>query len=283
MNKLIQNGFLILDKPKKMTSREACVKVGKILCAKKAGNSGTLDPNATGALLICFDNATKIMPALQNLDKEYVAVAHMHRDVNNNEIESAIKKFTGTIVQTPPVRSAVARRPRKRKIYSIEILDRRERDVKLKIKCQAGTYIRKLISDIGNEIGGAHMKELRRIKVGDFSIEQAHTIDEIKHAAEKGDTKKIILPIEIAVSHLKKIIIKDGAVKSVCNGRPLRRNDILGEKDNECDASSNNIKAGELISLLTPDKKLVALARFVGNKTVARIERVIKISGEENA
>jgi len=283
MNKLIQNGFLILDKPRKMTSREACVKVGKILCAKKAGNSGTLDPNATGVLLICFDNATKIMPALQNLDKEYVAVAHMHRDVNNNEIEGVIKKFIGTIVQTPPVRSAVARRPRKRKIYSIEILDRRERDVKLKIKCQAGTYIRKLISDIGNEIGGAHMKELRRIKVGDFSIEQAHTIDEIKRAAEKGDIKKIILPIEIAVSHLKKIIIKDNAVKSVCNGRPLRRNDILGEKDNECDTSSNNIKRGELISLLTPDKKLVALARFVGNKTVARIERVIKISGEENA
>jgi len=286
MNKL--NGFLVLNKPNGITSREACVKVKEILNVKKAGHSGTLDPNATGVLLICLNDATKIMPALQNLDKEYLALMHVHKDISTEKLKEVINDFVGEIYQVPPVRSAVARKLRKRMVYSIEILSRNEKDVELKIRCQAGTYIRKLISDIGQKISGAHMKTLQRTKVGAFGIEQSHTIDELKNEKQ---IRKMILPVDTAVEHLKKIIIKDSAIKSVCNGAPIFQKDILNSdknikmtspksfylfRDKDYNTSLNNIKRNELISILSSSNELIALGRFKGDKIVAKIERVIK-------
>ncbi|MEM7826828.1 MAG: RNA-guided pseudouridylation complex pseudouridine synthase subunit Cbf5 [Candidatus Aenigmatarchaeota archaeon] len=257
------NGFIIVDKPKGIKSNEVCKIISRIADSKKVGHSGTLDPNATGVLLVCINSATKIIRVLQKLDKRYIAIMHTHQNVTMKEINLAIKGFVGKIIQIPPVRSAVARKPRKRIIYSIKIVERSGRDIKLDIRCQSGTYIRKLISDIGNKIGGAHLKELRRISVGKFSIEQSHELSELEK-----NISKAIMPIELAISRLKKLIVTKNAIKPICNGKP-----IIASYIKKID---KNIKKGEIIRILDEDENVVALGRFVRyNKIVARVIRVI--------
>lgn len=187
-----RDDFIIVDKPKGITSKKVCRIIGKILNAKKVGHACTLDPNATGVLLVCINNATKIIRVLQKLDKRYLAVMHIHHDIETNSLKEVIKNFVGEIIQIPPAKSAVARKPRKRKVHSIKIVERKGKDIKLDIICQSGTYVRKLVSDIGEKINGAHLKELRRVSVGKFSIEQSHTLEELASNKEC----KALLPID---------------------------------------------------------------------------------------
>jgi H/ACA ribonucleoprotein complex subunit 4 len=167
------------------------------------------------------------MPALQGLDKEYVGIMRLHKDVSRKDLEAAAKKFIGKIKQMPPVRSAVARKERERTVYKFDILEVEGRDVLFRISCQAGTYVRVVCHQIGKEIGGANMTELRRTKVGHFSEEKAVRIQDIADAyhdwKESGDERirDFVLPVEKAVEHLKKIIIKDSAVFSTASGSPL--------------------------------------------------------------
>ena len=101
IEQLIKNGFVLLDKWPGPTSRDVASTVKKILGAEKAGHSGTLDPSVSGVLPVCLDNATKVMPALQGLDKEYVGVMRLHKDVGEKELRSAASKFVGKITQLP--------------------------------------------------------------------------------------------------------------------------------------------------------------------------------------
>lgn len=258
---MTRDGIIILDKPKDITSREACIRLKRLVGASKAGNSGTLDPNSTGVLLICLGNATKIMPALQGMDKEYIAKIHFHEDIAQNEIDSLVKKFTGEITQTPPVKSAVARKPRQRNVYLIEIVSKGSRDVELKIRCQSGTYIRKIASDMGSIYKGAHLIELRRTAVGDFRIEQSHEMGEFEEASEN-ELERSILPIEKGVSHLKKLFLRRDSVESARLGKPLEEaafsNKIMG------------IKQGEFIALMFQEK-LIAIAKFDGKVFIDRV------------
>lgn len=238
VEELIKCGFLILDKPSGPTSSMCVHWVKKILGLKKAGHSGTLDPRVTGVLPILLGRATRLMPALKNLNKEYVAVMHLHKDVSQKRLKNVIKQFTGQIDQIPPVRSAVKRKKRQRTIFSIEILDKIEKNVVIKTKCEAGTYIRKLIHQIGEVVGGAHMIELRRIRVGPFAEERSHNFQELKdsfefwkHAIETNNIRSIILPPEIAVEHMPKIIVKDSAVFSLTHGSPLYSGGIVKIED----------------------------------------------------
>ncbi len=157
------SGFLLLDKPSGLTSRWALERVQKKLKSQKAGHTGTLDFGVTGLLLIALGEARKTLPLLMNLDKEYEGEMHLHNDVSDDDIKKVFKEFEGKIEQLPPVRSRVARRPRIREIYSLQILGRNKRDVRFMAHCQHGTYIRKLVHDIGERLGcGAHMTKLRR-------------------------------------------------------------------------------------------------------------------------
>ncbi|MEM7819655.1 MAG: RNA-guided pseudouridylation complex pseudouridine synthase subunit Cbf5 [Candidatus Aenigmatarchaeota archaeon] len=281
VDELIKNGIIILDKWPGPTSHDVVATIKKIFGLKRAGHSGTLDPYVSGVLPITLENSCKVIPALQNLDKEYVGIMHLHKDVDENELNETIKKFIGEIKQIPPVRSAVTRKLRTRKIYSFDILERKDRDVLFKINCQAGTYIRKLIDDIGRSIGGAHMRELRRIKVGRFDESKIVKIHDIVDAyylwKECGDEliRDFILPIEAAIEHLGKIIIKDSAIPSIINGSPLYTGGIC--------KIQRSIKFGELIAILTLKGELVALAKSNINAEdirkrkclVAKTDRVI--------
>jgi len=259
IEELLKNGIIILDKWAGPTSHDVAATVKKILCLNKTAQCGTLDPNVTGVLIITLEHACKVMPALQGLDKEYVGIMHLHKDVDEKKLNEAVKKFVGEIRQRPPVRSAVARKERMRKIYSFNVLERSDRDALFVVSCQAGTYIRKLIDDLGKTIGGAHMKELRRTKIGNFDESRCVRIQDIADAYQFWKENKdegirnFVLPVEIAIEHLGKIIIKDSAVAAVANGSPLYTTGICRiQKD---------IVPDDLVAILTLNGELVALAR----------------------
>jgi len=273
VSELVQNGLLILDKPSGPTCREVVEQVKNIIGVKTAGHVGTLDPNATGVLPILLGRATRVAPALERLDKEYVATVHLHKEVGDAELREALKPFIGAIKQRPPVKSAVVRKERVRKVYSIEVLDieRCTRDVTMRIACEAGTYIRKLASDLGDKIGGAHLKELRRTRVGPFDQKEAHTMILLQTAIENlrsGDDsllRQIILPVERAVQHLPKVVVKDSSIAKIMNGSPLFASDI---------SEIDDFDEENLAAIISQKGELVALGKKDGK--AIRVDRVIK-------
>jgi len=272
VEELIKNGLVVIDKPPGPTSHQVTSWVKEILGVKKAGHAGTLDPRVSGVLVIALENATKVMPILSACPKSYIALMHLHRDVPEEKIITACRSFIGKITQIPPRKSAVARRPRKKEIYSIEVLEIQGRDVLMKIDCEAGVYIRKLCVDIGTKLGvRAHMQELRRIKSGPFSEEMCVTLQTLKDAyvfwKEEGNEeliRSVVLPVERAVDAGKCVIVKDSAVDALCNGAPLSPGGIV--------AVQKGIKKGETISILTLKGELVAIgiAEMDSNEMVRR-------------
>jgi len=214
------HGVLNLNKPPKLTSRQAVDCVKRILTVKKAGHGGTLDPDATGVLLICLGDGTKLFEALQVGTKEYegtliLGVTTDTLDANGeiintadtsqitlDQIRSVCQQFVGEIEQMPPMFSAVKhkgkplyklarrgieveRRSRRVFIESIELLLCNIPEVHLRVVCSKGTYIRVLAADIGVALGcGAHLSELTRTRSGVFKIEGAHTFDRLKRTPE---------------------------------------------------------------------------------------------------
>jgi len=261
VDRLMRNGIVILDKWPGPTSRDVSSQVRKLLGIKKAAHAGTLDPAVSGVLPMLLENACKVMPALQRQDKEYVGIMKLHRDVDDEALRRAVAKYTGEISQTPPVRSAVARRERKRTIYFFSIIERDSRDILFKVGCEAGTYVRSLCHAIGKEVGGAHMAELRRTRAGRFDEGRAVRMQDLADAyanwRESGDEKirEFIMPVEEAVAHLKKIIVKDSAVFSISQGSPLYAQGIS--------RIEKGVLPGELVAIMTLRGELAALGKSV--------------------
>lgn len=213
-------------------------------------------------LPIALNRATRVLAAVMKAPKEYVCVMKLHGEVDIGVLKLVLTEFTGPIYQRPPLRSAVKRVIRIRRIYSIEMLEVKNTYVLLKVKCEAGTYIRKLVHDIGMVLGcGAHMQELRRIKAGPFT-EEEHlvTLHDLKDAydewIETGDDKmlrKVILPVEKAVEHLPFVVIRDSAVDAICHGASLATPGILRVE--------TGIKVGTLVAIFTQKGELVALGK----------------------
>jgi H/ACA ribonucleoprotein complex subunit 4 len=154
---------------------------------------------------------------------------HIHDEVAEEKVRKVLKDFIGTIIQLPPIKSAVKREERERNIYYIDVLEIEGKDVLFKVGCQAGTYIRKLCHDIGVALGcGAHMAELRRTKAGCFDESTLSRMQDLADAyyywKEEGNDKflrKIIKPIENAILHVSKVWVVDSAIESLTHGRDL--------------------------------------------------------------
>ncbi len=221
----IGRSIILIDKHSGPTSFDIVEDVTRALGVKKAGHSGTLDPNATGLLVIALGEARKAMPVLTGLDKEYVGKMLLHGDIDAQKLKGALKSFQGEITQMPPVRSAVARKLRKRTVHEIELIGMEERTVSFRVLCEAGTYIRKIAHDLGEELGiGAHLVELRRTKVGPFSVDGSISVDELK-GMPKTEVMKTVIPLEkvLEMIGLPKISIKSGFEQAVRNGSPVRK------------------------------------------------------------
>jgi len=249
---ILENGIIILNKPAGPTSHQVAEYVKNILHAKKAGHGGTLDPGVSGVLPIALNKATRMSLYLLTAGKEYVCLMHLHKEITNEQLHKALEKFTGKIRQLPPLKSAVKRQERTREVYYVEILERKEKEVLLKIGCQAGTYIRKFVHDLGKELKcGAHMQQLVRTKAGPFQDKEWVSLQDITDAKATGDLKKIIHPIEDATKHLKKVWISDGAVNPVCHGANVNVPGIVKVE--------HDIQEEDLVAIFTLKNELVGV------------------------
>jgi H/ACA ribonucleoprotein complex subunit 4 len=161
-------------------------------------------------------------------DKTYVGIMHLHEDVSEKKLKEEMKEFVGVIKQLPPVRSRVKRQEREREVYKFEIIEKKDKDVLFIAEVEAGTYIRKLIHDLGLKIGGAHMTALRRTKAGIFSeSENFVNLYDLEKAVEdykKGDEKKlreILIPGEAINKIMPAIQIKKESVQRLLTGSPI--------------------------------------------------------------
>lgn len=211
------DGVLLLDKPAGLSSNHALQRAKRVLDARKAGHTGTLDPFATGLLVCCFGRATKIAGRMLDADKRYVATLQFGQEtdsgdltgtvvsqapdtfdgVQQSRLEAVLEQFRGVISQVPPMHSALKRdgkplyeyarkgivlerEPRQVEIYSLELLECDGRTARIDVQSSKGTYIRTLAQDIGRALGcGAHLTALRRTAVGPFALEQGISLDDL--------------------------------------------------------------------------------------------------------
>ncbi len=275
---IIEYGVVNIDKPQGPTSHQVSDFVQRILKIKKAGHSGTLDPNVTGVLAIALGRATRIVQTLLPAGKEYICLMHVHKEIEEKKIRKVLSEFVGKIKQMPPIKSAVKRVLRDRKVYYIDIIDIASQDVLFRVGCQAGTYIRTLCHDIGKKLGcGAHMQELRRTQAGPFKEDSSFTLQDLTdafHYYKEGNDKflrKIIQPIEDAVKHLPKIWVDDQAIGSITHGIDLK---VPGVAKIE-----SMIGKDDLVAIMTLKDELVAIGNAaMGSKDVMKKEKGIVVN-----
>jgi H/ACA ribonucleoprotein complex subunit 4 len=237
INKLIKFGIINIDKPSGPTSFSVSSLVRRKLNLNKTSHLGTLDPKVTGVLPVALGRACKLAGFFMGHDKGYVGVLHCHKFQKIEELQKLIDdNFIGKIKQTPPHKSAVKRAERVREVYSWELLeeDNDGKDFLFYCDVQGGTYIRKLCSDLGEMVGGAHMAELRRSKAGIFNEEKMYDFNEFDEAVKKyndGDSEMLasmIVPAEEAVKRVMTCIqVEKRVLKVIMTGKPLFLNDII--------------------------------------------------------
>lgn len=233
-------GLLNINKPAGFTSHDVVGKVRRLCGIKKVGHTGTLDPQATGVLILCLGKATRIASSLFNLEKEYEAeltfgtstdtqdawgkvIEQVHEvRLTRASVEETLKDFTGEIFQVPPMVSAVhyqgkrlyelarlgkvVERPaRKIKIFDLKLLDFETRPVvraRLRVQCSKGTYVRTLCADIGAKLGvPAHQSSLVRTRVGPFSISDSVAIDQLEKTCAEGNLASVLIKISDVLKH----------------------------------------------------------------------------------
>jgi H/ACA ribonucleoprotein complex subunit 4 len=288
ISELLEFSIINIDKPSGPTSFNVSDLVRKKLKLRKTSHFGTLDPKVTGVLPIALNRACKLTGFFIGEDKEYIGVMRLHEESSIKDIEKKIKeKFLGDITQKPPVRSRVKRQERTREIKKFEILEKENKDFLFKVECQGGTYIRKLIDDLGKELGiGAHMLELRRIRAGIFKEENSITLYELEKAVdeyEKGNEnllKNILIPAEEALKKIYPVVeIKKESVKKLLTGKQISKEDLIKFKVN----NSGNKKSNSSINKYDYDinKRGVApQTLFWGGKEIKK-ERFIAFCGDK--
>ena len=281
IKQLLDKGFINIDKDKGPTSHIVADTVKKILNIKKVGHSGTLDPKVTGVLLMGLGKATRLMEYMLKSNKEYICLMYVHKKISKSKIEKVLKQFTGEIIQIPPIISAVKRQPRKRTIYELELLDYENngQNILFRVRCQHGTYIRKLCSDIGETLKiGAQMKELRRTKAGPItekdniiSLDKLRNLYELynEETDEKNklkieqELKKYIQPMEYLLKEYKKVYLRDSAVNPISKGADLAIPGVAKLDD--------NIELGDEIAMLTLKGELIGIGTaFLTSKQVIK-------------
>ncbi|WEL23937.1 RNA-guided pseudouridylation complex pseudouridine synthase subunit Cbf5 [Candidatus Nanohalovita haloferacivicina] len=260
IEELLQKGFFIVDKPFGPTSNQVSHWVKEELDLKKTGHFGTLDPNATGTLPVGLNQGTRVNNALAQADKEYVFLAELEEEKPEEEIRETLQEFKGANKQTPPEKSAVKKEEREREVYEIELLEASEKEVLGRVKCESGFYVRVLIKQLGEKLDTqAEMQELRRTQQGQLAEKDADTLQDIVDAyhfyTEEDDEqalREVLHPIEKAVNHLRKVVVKDSAVNAIANGADLGAAGISQLQD--------GIEKGEQIAIMTLKGELIALA-----------------------
>ncbi len=255
------NGILLIDKSAGWTSSDVVVKLKGVLHQRRIGHAGTLDPMATGLLTVFVGRATRAVEFAEAHDKRYTAhlrlgtvtdtqditgavLAQNEVHVTADELRAVLARFIGEQEQTPPMYSAIKvggkklyeiaraggtaeRKPRKIRIDALTLIGEDAGDPVLDVRCSKGTYIRALCDDIGAALGcGGCMSALRRTEAGEFTVDAAHTLDEVIAAANAGEAERLLLPIDTLFS-----------------AQPAWRADAAAERRIRC---GNDVKAAGL-------------------------------------
>lgn len=250
------NGLLLLDKPKGMTSNQALQQAKRLLQARKAGHTGSLDPIATGLLPLCFGEATKLSRFMLEADKRYYAVIRLgvatttfdadgavveerRVEVDRRRLQSAIGEFQGEIEQIPPMFSAIKRGGRPlyalaragqeverapRRVLIREIVLRAFEDdrVALEIVCSKGTYVRTLAHDLGGRLGcGAHLAELRRLAVGALTLDRAVTLEALAAVPDGIARATYLVPVDEVVGAIPDVRLTSLATHYLLRGQAV--------------------------------------------------------------
>ncbi len=288
------NGFIILDKPAGITSFIGGAIVRRVTKEKKTGHTGTLDPMATGVLPVAVGNATRFIELLPSHDKGYRASFRLGTTTDTLDItgkvlttsdnipdeeavKNAIAHFNGEIEQLPPMYSAikkdgkrlyelarqgieVEREKRIVTIYSCDFVSFLNGEYTIDVKCSKGTYIRSLISDIGEMLGcGAVMTALRRTLSNGFSIDDAHTEDELKSAE---DISAFVIPVDKALEAYPAIKVSEAQAKRFRNG---------GELDSQ---RLHTRLVPSLYRVYSPEGSFLGLGEYRENETNLFVKRV---------
>lgn len=251
------NAVICLDKEKGITSHDAVFRVRRVLRIRKAGHAGTLDPMATGLLLVCLNEATKVVNLLTDCDKEYLVTMKLgestdtydaegslvaqrpHDGISEEAIRICVEGMRGTISQLPPMYSAikmngeplyrlarrgitVERTPRTVRITELDIEEISLPYVRMRVSCSKGTYIRSLCHDIGELLGvGAHMTELRRTRIGHFRLDQSVRLDALTPAGMG------VLSMDHALAHLPEAGFSGLHLERILHGNPVAASDAV--------------------------------------------------------
>lgn len=287
-------GFLVIDKPSGWTSHDVVAKVRGFI-EGKVGHAGTLDPMATGLLVLGLGRATRLLRFVQGSDKEYVATAQLgvatdtldadgailSREplpVGADRVVEAMQRFRGEILQIPPMVSArkvegtrlyelarqgkvVEREARPVTISEIELIDLAPSDypeITFRTVCSTGTYIRTLADDIGRALGGrAHLTALRRTANGSLTIAESITLDRAVAAGERGELGTLVVPPAGVMTDMPKIVVENTQEMRVRNGRTL-----------EVPASSD---ADGLYRVVDREEMMLAVYRRSGESLVPEV------------
>ena len=294
------DGVLIIDKPAGMTSHDVVNRVRRILNTKRVGHTGTLDPFATGVLVLLVGKATRLAQFVDKAEKEYIAeitfgFATTTGDLTGEpvgdeqevtfsaaDIERVLQTFHGQVEQVPPMYSAkkiegrklyelarkgevVERKPIRATIHDLELLgmniDGGEKKITVRVACSAGTYIRVLAEDIGGSLGiGAHLTALRRTAAGNFREKESFDLNEL---AKMRAPESMLLRAEALVSHLRRFEIPFNRVDATSNG--------LSTRTRESEFPEN-----EEIAMFTPDNDLIAIGIYDDTESCIKPKIVLR-------
>lgn len=247
------DGLLVVDKPAGMTSHDVVSRCRRIVKQKRIGHAGTLDPGATGVLLVALGRPTRLMKYISELAKTYTAELVLGRttttlddegetvavfdmsDVELVDVQIAAAKFTGDIQQIPPMVSAlkvngkrlhqlaregieIERKPRPVTVFRYDVSDGPEPSVfRIDVECSSGTYVRSLAADVGDALGGgAHLRALRRTSIGSFGVDDAVSLDQL----EENFQPFLRSPADM-VGHLERVVVDARSAQDVSHGKPL--------------------------------------------------------------
>jgi tRNA pseudouridine55 synthase len=278
------SGILNIDKPAGMTSHDVVDRVRQLSGQRRVGHAGTLDPAATGVLVVCLGQATRVVEYLMASDKVYRAqirlgvstdthdargcvTATAEVDISEEEgwrVREALASFVGSIQQVPPMYSAlkregvplyklarqgitVEREPRSIEIHDIKLLRWTPPLLTIRVRCSPGTYIRALARDLGQKLGcGAHLHSLTRLASGHFTLEKAVSLDELAEAFEQGNWQEHIHPLDEALLDFEPVIVDAQAEKRIRHGQQVNGPDSPGLR-------RAYAQTGEFIAILKHD------------------------------
>ncbi|MEW5927317.1 MAG: tRNA pseudouridine(55) synthase TruB [Gemmatimonadota bacterium] len=285
-----RGGVLPVDKPTGPTSHDAVAAVRRALRTRQVGHTGTLDPFASGLLLVCFGPATRLAEYLTPLPKTYRAVMRLGEatdtddrtgetvsrseawsSVSEDRVRAALAAQVGDIDQLPPRYSAkkvagermyaaarrgeeVERKPVRVTVYRIDVLDVHLPEVEFEVECGSGTYIRAIARDVGEALGvGGHLAELRRTGSGGISVEGAVPLDALGDAERVAEA--VLSPAE-AVAHLPRVEVDEAGAAALGHGRAV--------------PSPADLPAGVPVALLAADGALLAVGERTGDRVQPR-------------